>query len=67
MEMGVSIMMRRPDFEAIAGVIREYRQAATLDRTVLREFADDLSKYFKQSNPAFDKEKFIRACGYYDG
>ena len=60
-------MMRRPDFEAIANVIRSYRQEATLDRVVLREMAEDLCKYFKQSNPAFDKEKFIRACGYYDG
>ena len=59
-------MMRRPDFEAIASVIRSYRQEATLDRVVLRQMADDMSKYFKQSNPAFDKEKFIRACGYYD-
>ncbi len=60
-------MMRRSDFEAVANTFRKYYANNALDRVTLREMAEDMSKYFKQSNPAFDKEKFIRACGYYDG
>jgi hypothetical protein len=59
-------MMRRNDFQAIADIIRTYHTNGTVDKLVLRDMADKMSGYFRQSNPTFDKGRFVRACGWYD-
>lgn len=58
-------MMRRADFKAIAETLRKYHTEGTIDKLILRNMIDNLCAYFRQSNPSFDKGKFIRACGYY--
>lgn len=58
-------MMRRNDFKAIAETLRKRHTEGTIDKLALRDLVDDLSSYFRQSNPAFDKGKFVKACGFY--
>jgi hypothetical protein len=31
------------------------------------DFIDGLCFYFRQGNPSFDRDKFIKACGFEDG
>lgn len=57
--------MRRDDFKAIAEVLRKHHTEGTIDKLALRDLVDELSTYFRQSNPSFDKGKFVRACGFY--
>lgn len=59
-------MMRRADFKAIAEIIREYKIVANNDEPVY-VLTTKLCQYFRQNNPTFDKEKFLRACGFYNG
>ena len=60
--------MTRKDFEAIATSISYYQAQSPVDgKIALRYLADDLCKHFKQANPSFDKDKFLRACGFYEG
>ena len=60
--------MTRKDFEAIAGIIKKVND--NIDPNLMmttiyfKDMVDNLSNYFKQSNSAFDKERFIKACGY---
>lgn len=59
-------MMRRDDFKAIAEIIREYKIVATNEEPVY-VLTTKLCQYFRQNNSTFDKEKFLRACGFYNG
>ncbi len=67
--MGMS--MTRKDFEAIASIIKEFKQNIDphllTTNTYINMMVRDLSNYFKQSNSAFDKERFMKACGYDGG
>lgn len=56
--------MTRPDFKAIAAILREYKVLHPDDAS-LYVLTTRLCKYFKQANPTFDKGKFLRDCGYY--
>jgi len=58
-------MMRRNDFKEIAAIIREYKILS--DTEPVYVLTTKLCQYFRQSNPAFDKEKFLKACGFYGG
>jgi hypothetical protein len=60
--------LSRKHFEAIA------REIKTLMGTDLRwtdepfsDFIDSLCYNFRQDNPNFDRDKFIKACGFEDG
>ena len=60
--------LSRKHFEAIA------RDVKTLMGADLRwtnepfsDFIDSLCCYFRQDNPNFDRDKFIKACGFKDG
>lgn len=64
--------MTRMHFQAIAAVIREaYANTSTLDNQserdvagqVVHEIAEGLSERFWKFNPAFDKARFLDACG----
>lgn len=59
-------MLRRNDFKAISEVFRKYHTEGTVDKLILRDMIDRMAVYFRQSNPSFDKSKFVRACGFYD-
>jgi hypothetical protein len=59
-------MMRRNDFNHIAEVIRKRYVDGTVDKLILRDMVDDMASYFRESNAAFDKTKFLRACGFYN-
>lgn len=59
-------MMRRDDFKHIAEVIREYKLLSNNEEPVYI-LTTKLCQYFRQSNPSFDKEKFLKACGFYGG
>jgi hypothetical protein len=61
-------MITRKHFEAIA------REIKTLMGADLRwtnepfsDFIDSLCYNFRQDNPNFDRDKFIKACGFKDG
>jgi hypothetical protein len=61
-------MITRKHFEAIA------REIKTLMGADLRwtnepfaDFIDSLCYNFRQDNPNFDRDKFIKACGFEDG
>jgi hypothetical protein len=61
-------MITRKHFEAIA------RDVKTLMGADLRwtnepflDFIDSLCYNFRQDNPNFDRDKFIKACGFEDG
>jgi len=58
-------MMRRNDFRAIAETLRVYYTNGSVDKVVLRDMVDNMCNIFRQSNPAFDKGKFVKACGFY--
>lgn len=59
--------MRRSDFKAIAEVLNKSRLGTENDlgKQVVKDIAYDLCPVFKASNASFDKDKFIKACGYY--
>ena len=57
-------MMRRDDFKAIADIIREYKLVAAHEEPVY-VLTTKLCQYFRQSNPTFDKGKFLKNCGFY--
>lgn len=57
-------MMRRNDFKAIAEIIREYKIVTNNEEPVYL-LTTKLCQYFRQSNPSFDKGKFLKACGFY--
>lgn len=65
-EEEVVMSMTRKDFQAIASIIRHYKLESPTDSGYTIEFlVKDLSDYFQQANSSFDKDRFMRACGFY--
>ena len=63
--------MTRKDFEAIAKIIKQYQIASGImglssgdSIANVSSMANDLADYFKQANSSFDKERFMKACGF---
>lgn len=61
--------MTRKHFEAMAALIRaEQEQPMYEDLSVCREAIRDvalrLSSQFNLENPRFDRERFMKACGF---
>lgn len=55
-------MLTRKHFQAIADCIK---QAQTRDdHAVALQIALNLCAVFKAENPAFDRQKFLTACGF---
>ncbi len=61
--------MTRKDYEALASDIRhahtwwmteEEKQAA---HRVMSVFVENVTEYFAEDNPRFDKARFVEACG----
>lgn len=57
--------MTRPDFKAIAEIIRKYNNLGMFDDLAFYKFVEELTLYFRKVNPTFDRGKFMKACGYY--
>ena len=62
-------MLTRKVFEQVAASVKKSVDKA--DRTYndeLRQFADDmaceLADYFQRENPRFDRDRFMKACGF---
>lgn len=63
-------MLSKKHYEAIAVIIEKYKSGVSgpvVSADVFQIFADnlcqDLADYFKQDNPRFDRERFLKACG----
>lgn len=63
--------MTRKHFNAIAGLIKvqvdcingmDNKQTNAIDH--VENIARDLALYFKTINPAFDYDRFMKACGF---
>ncbi len=66
-------MMRRKDFKAIAEIIREHKLSLQKYPEPVKgeilvdiyHLAEKFEQYFRTNNPTFNREKFMKACGYY--
>lgn len=59
--------MTRRDFEMIAEVIAErvrLHEHRTLRVTTLHELALDFADRLRATNPRFDRDRFMAACGF---
>lgn len=54
--------MSRKDFEMIARVVRYFRSRNLVVPGLGEAFADELEK----TNPRFDRQRFLKACGVDD-
>lgn len=55
-------MLTRKHFEAIAAIIKQADARDT--QAITLQIAMNLCHLFKAENPAFDRERFMRACGF---
>ncbi len=60
-------MMTRTDFKAIAQIIREHNVSKKFDDKEFHSFVSKMCIHFAQSNPTFNKQDFLRKCGWYSG
>lgn len=60
--LGESKMLTRKHFEAIATIIKQADARDT--QAITLQIAMNLCHLFKAENPAFDRERFMRACGF---
>jgi len=56
-------MLTKKDFKKIATIINDNRMS--IDGRIFLHFdlTDELCDYLATKNPAFDREKFLAACG----
>lgn len=60
--------MTRKDYCALAAAIKSQRSAATSTLEVqhrLDALAENIAAYISDSNPRFDQDRFLSACGYH--
>lgn len=57
--------MSRKDYVAIADVFAKAADSTVrrTKRDVARELAEEVANVFAADNPAFDRERFLKACG----
>jgi hypothetical protein len=67
-------MITRKHFEAIADSIKNLKQGLIdsgeliySDLQLVIDMVDDMCDMCRQDNPNFDRDKFIKACGFEDG
>ena len=56
--------MTKKHFEAIAKAIKEEQTAVAVREDVRRAIANKLADVFKQDNPRFDRDRFMKAAGF---
>ena len=62
--------LSRKDYVAIANIIKNTNDNLGVTdavETTISEITFNLASYFFASNPAFNREAFYSACGYFDG
>jgi hypothetical protein len=55
--------MTRKDYELIAGVLKNYLRIDYGVQCVLEELAEEFADVLATTNPLFNREKFLIACG----
>jgi hypothetical protein len=58
--------MTRKDYEAIAEVLREHREAST-NKSEFTQLCYSLADKFTEENPRFLPHRFLGACGVFIG
>jgi hypothetical protein len=56
-------MLTKKDFIAIARIVAKCHNKA-YGFTATSEFVAKIADYLATKNPAFDRDKFIKACGF---
>lgn len=56
--------MTRKHFIAIAAIIDARRDELTTEGILLLPLARDMADMFAADNPRFDRERFLKACGF---
>jgi len=55
--------MTKKDYELIAGVIHATAEGNAWDRNTLLELAFNMASNLQLTNPRFNREIFLKACG----
>ena len=55
--------MYKEDFKAIAEILKEGEISLNQNNCTFSMFIEKLADYFEKSNPIYDKQKFLKACG----
>lgn len=55
--------MTRKDYELIAGVLKNYLRIDYGVECVLEELAEEFADVLATTNPLFNRDKFLKACG----
>lgn len=55
--------MTRKDFELIAGVFASFGEVCELEETIGADIARQLAEALAGTNPRFNRETFLKACG----
>jgi hypothetical protein len=56
--------MTRKDYEIIADAIKNSHEGEGSSRVIAMRIANKLSSHMKEGNPNFNKDKFMKACGF---
>lgn len=57
-------MSSKRDYVAIAQVINTAWSSAPLeDEDIVKEISEGIAEHFAEHNPAFDRQRFLKACG----
>lgn len=58
--------MTKKHFEQVARIFQayDYFPPESSEAVLLEHFARDLAHMFAQENPRFDRERFLKACGF---
>lgn len=59
-------MLTRKHFQAIADCIKQVQETRRDDHAVAFQIALNLCVILKDANPAFDRQRFLTACGFPD-
>ena len=57
-------MTSKKDYVAVAKALKAASTGKLPTQDALRWVAIQLADYFREDNPAFDKERFLAACGF---
>jgi hypothetical protein len=55
--------MTRKDYELIAGVFANFGKMVELEETIGADIARNLADALEGTNPRFNRELFLKACG----
>jgi hypothetical protein len=57
--------MTKMDYGHIAAILKRWRQGSLTmrEKGLMDQIANNMANEFRQRNPAFDKPRFLEACG----